>query len=381
MAIHKPHDLHFVSLDGATLTSGGSKSLAKGQIGIFDIASATPAGVTAVSSFSTADKRKNFSIFQGKSPVQETRSAQNSKPYKSIPFKLKDVQDVTVSAPKTTEQKFDQWLVGYDGINADTALDFEQGDNAALDIILSGKPMGDLGYKNAQYVAKFHIDVETDDTRTNQEVVEDLVERIKNYKLINNVPITNFIDVTTVDSTQTAAAGTSYTYSTLTVADLGDSNDLARVQAQYPTYTVRRTDRAGIYSTYTILAPTADTIADYSVLPAQILKDCGDCPAGYSELESGVVYYVTLEDTGSDDTAIVDDLPGFVTGSVVKVKQVNDIGHYTVVVDNELTAGEIETFVTANPTAEVALLGDVQAVCENTTAVETAWVDGDTCTA
>lgn len=49
------------------------------------------------------------------------------------------------------------------------------------------------------------------------------------------------------------------------------------------------------------------------------------------------------------------------------------------VTDDELTAGEISTYITANPTAEVILLGDVAAVCDPDAPSAISWVDGDEC--
>ena len=376
MAIHKPTDFHFITLDGNTLQSGGTLSLAKGQVGVFDIQKQTIKGSAAVTEF---NKRGIYTIKMGKSPVATTRSAQTSKPWSTVPFKLKNVRDAYVGAPKVKEQKFDILLIGYDGINASTALTFEQGDQTVLDLILEGDPIGELGYKDSYVLLKFYVDVAPDDTRTNKEIVEDLVAQMKDTNLLGGVPLTTLVDITTVDSSKEASAGEGYTFSTLTIVDEGGSNGLGRVQAQYPDYIVKRTDRSGLTSVYTILAPTADTIAPYTTELAQILKGCEDCLAGYSELEGGFVYSVSLEDDGADSTSTVQAIPGAVAGSAAKIGQDYGVGKYTVVTDDELTDAEITTFITANPTADVALLGDVVSVCNNATVTSTAWVDGDEC--
>lgn len=377
MAIHKPLDQYFVTLDGKTLTSGGSFGLAKGVIGVFNHRKSSAQGAVAES---TITKRDQYVIKQGKFNVPSTRSAQNAKPYSSIPFFIKNVEDVYVSAPKSRKQKFDTFNIGYDGINTSTALTFEPGDNTVLDIALMDGAIAHLGYKDGKVLLKFHVDVALDDTRTNQEIVQDLVKRIKETKLINNVPLTDVIEVKIIDSSRKTLTGVSSTFSTLQLKDLGDSNDLARVQAQYPLYKVERTDRSGATSTYTILTPTsALPLTAYTETIPSVIKECEDCLAGYSALTAGFVYYVTINDDGADVSTTVDNLPGFVTGTVNKVKGVNNIGYYTVVVNDELTQGEIDTFVTANPTATVDLLGDVKSVCENTSTTTYSWVAGDVC--
>lgn len=376
MAIHKPNDFHFVTLEGNTLTSGGTLSLAKGQVGFFDQKQQTIKGSAAVSSF---DKRGTYTIKIGKSPVATTRSAQTPKPWSSIPFQLKDIRDIYVSAPKVGKQKFDILLIGYDGVNASTAMDFSQGDSVILDLILSGPSIGKLGYKDSKVITKHYIDVSPTDTRTNQEIVEDLVERMKEYKLMGGVPITDYVDITTIDSTKTASAGSGYTFRTLKVVDGGDSNGLAEVQAQYPDYVVKRTGFNDLTSTYTILAPTGASISNFQPKAAQYVKDCEDCLSGYSQIATGFVYAVNLVDDGADVSTTVDDLPGFVTGSAQKIGGELGVGRYLVVVNDQLTAGEISTFVTANPTAEVILLGDVAAVCDPSTPSSIAWVAGSEC--
>lgn len=379
MGLHKPFDRDFFILNGNVLTTGGSKNLAKGQFAIVNTKNPTANGAKVVSDFAGHSKQDIYEFRLGKAKVANSRTAQNSKAYSSIPWKTGNVTDIYVSAPKTTEQKFDDLIIGYDGINPETGLAFEDGDHTVLDITLSGLPIGALG-EYCKYTFKVHFGVV--DGQTNQEVVEAVVKRIKEEVLPTGVSILDYIDVKVVDSTNPALSGTAWVFSTLTLTDSGDSNALALVQAQYPLYKVEITGRAGQSTTYTILHPSASALADYTTTLASQIKGCEDCAAGYTALGSGIVYAITIEDDGADLSTTVDDIAGYVTGTVSKKGNQDGIGIYTLVTSAVVTDAQIATFIAATPvkgTATFTLIGDVVAVCSNGTITSTAWVTGDTC--
>ena len=173
-------------------------------------------------------------------------------------------------------------------------------------------------------------------------------------------------------------------FSTLTVTDEGDSNALADIQAQYPLHKVELTNRVDLVSTYTILHAQSVSLANYVKTIASYVKDCEDCAAGYSEVGEGVIYSVSIEDEGNDLTTTVDNLPGFVTGTVIKKGQDGSRGIYTVVLDNALTDAEIASYVAtagAQATAIIELIGDVTVICANASTTSTAWVAGQVCQA
>src|SRR5690606_32650876 len=100
---------------------------------------------------------------------------------------------------------------------------------------------------------------------------------------------------------------------------------------------------------------------------------------GWAEVAGGILYAVTLEDDGADETATVQAIPNAVADSAEKQGQDNGVGFYTVLLTAALTQGQINTFVTANPTATIQIVGSVSAMCEDDTISETAWVAGETC--
>lgn len=398
MSLDFAQNRDFFVLDGNVLTSGGSLNVHNGTLAIVDNdpKSVTQNGRKVVSSFAGLSKDKDFQILLGKIDSPVTRSTTN-KPYESLPFKLSEIESLKVVAPQEKGIKVDDFIIGYNGKNG-TEITLGERTETHIDITLWGDPIAHLGYKEGMVTVKLYLEhpyVDEDGVCVDctngvfsmQEIVEKAVERFNNMTLLGGEPITNYVEAIPVNSLNAALTDTiPYTYFNLTLTDLGTQTALARVQAQYPTYKVVLSDRVGDErSVYTILAPTGTTLTAYTTSLAQLLKGCEDCPAGYTELPAGTVYSVTLEDDGVDATTTVDDVPGFVTGTAVKIGLSQDgVGSYMVVVDNELTDAEIATFKGTNAlksTARFDLLGDVKALCENNTTTTTAWVAGDECDA
>lgn len=388
MGLHKPFDRDFFLVNGNVAAAGsGSKNLAKGQFAIVDTTNPLPTGARVVTDFAGAPANATYEIRVGKHPVTNTRTAQTSKPYSSIPWKISQVRDIQVSAPKTATQKFDEFIIGYDGINDNTALTLEEGVASSISINLSGAPINYLGGKassNDYNNYSFKINFAKEVGQTNQEMVQKAVNEIKNRKFGDGNKITDLVDIKIVDSTVEGLIGTSYDFATLTVTDSGDSNALALVQAQYPAYKVEVTDRIGQETTYTILKPSSVSLSDYTTSLASKIKGCDDCGSGYTALASGIVYAVTIEDDGADLSTTIDNIAGFVSGTVVRKGNVDGKGLYTVVVSSILTPAQIATYVGGSApqnTATFQLVGDVVSVCANSTTTSTSWVVAQTCTA
>ena len=374
MGVHRPISHHMFTLKGNVLTGGSAKNLAKGQ---FTIVSPNN-GSQVVSSFAGMPADTIYEMRLGKHNIN-SRTAMNGKPYSSHLFKIADVVGVKANFPRVLKQRFDSYILGYDGVNDDTALSIEENSFSVIDLVIQGDP---VAFTTNDMNCQKHfvrVNFERAENETMQEVTRKLVERFRNYKLPAGTPLTDLVSIDIVDSANTALTGVSHTFSSLTLTDDGTTNALALVQAQYPNYQVVRTERNGLQSVYTILHPTSVTLDDYVTTFSNVLADCGECPEDYATLESGVVYSIKLEDDGANLTSTVQALPGAVTGSAVKHGQSAGVGTYSVVLDNVLTSGEFSTFVTANPTATINLLGNVNEICFNRDEVEFAWVAGTEC--
>lgn len=371
-----------ITLNGNTLTSGGAGNLAKGQLALITDKAVT-GGRQAVSaaSFSGMPKNQKLQFRLGRNKLPSGLRSPYAAHYETSWFTPEDIVSIKANFPKNQVQKFDSFLIGYDGINADTALNIPEGKSSVMDITIDGKAVEIFG-GTKEHTLKFHFGREVG--QTTQEVIRKLVEEMNDRTVPRSLKkLSEFLEISIVDSTAPALAGVSYTFSTIVVIDNGDSNDLADIQAQYPSYIVARTSRTGLSSEYTILHPTSVSLSDYTAIQnSSYIKGCADCLAGYSEIVGGVVYHVTIEDDGADLTTTVDNLPGFVTGTAVKVGQSNGKGVYSVVVDNTLTPAEIATFIATSATtatATIKKIGSTEDVCEDSNSTAYAWTAGETC--
>ncbi len=393
MGLNKPFDRDMFVLDGLVMKNGWSLQLAKGQFGIFDTTKTSVNGLKAVSTFKGRPSNIKYELKVGRTDAPVTRSNSN-KNFSSFPFTVKDIIDLKVSAPEKTKMSVDKVVVGYDGLNDDTAITFTPGTRYNMVVRLSGEPVGMLGYK--QGYVDIPITMEADECPPYDScqrcsdcgevpalpIVKNAVETLRNFNLLGGVKASELIDATITKKCNTNPTLTSHDYKfhTLTLVDLGDDNSLALVQAQYPNYKVIRIDRQGVKSTYQLLAPSADTIVPYEQKLPSLIKGCEDCPSGYTEVAGGLIYAVSLEDDGEDKTADVQAIPYAVAGTAVKSETQNDgVGYYTVVLTQELTDAEITTWVDAHNTATIELVGEVASICQNGTVTTTNWVDGDTC--
>jgi hypothetical protein len=276
MASHAPQTLFFVTNEGSVSTSGGSTRIAKGQIGLVDKGGVpTAAGmpvVTSVTSIAT-DRNRLYELRLGIAPLTPTRS-QSNKAYSTVPFKLSEIVDVKVNYPKMGVS-VDEFLIGYDGINASSAIVMSNGDNEVIDITLSGEAIGMLGYSDAKVTVKLYLEAPNTGSFTMHQIIEEGVKRLKNVTLVGGVSILNYIDITPVNSTNASAATIAQndvvsTFYKLTVKDKGNHTALGLVQAQYPTLVVKRetytpgTAEAGV-STYVVIGSALPTAYSLSV--------------------------------------------------------------------------------------------------------------------
>lgn len=397
MALHKPFDRHFFTIGGAVKTNGGSLNLSKGQFGIFNVNKTTKDGVTALSSFKGLPKNTKLELRLGKSDLPVTRS-QTNKSFSSFPFSLKDVKDVSVSAPESTEQSVDEVIIGYNGIDCNTKMDFTAGETSKIVLRLEGEAMGLLGYPMSMvdipvYIdttgcSPFHSDCITCDpcdAPKCKPLVLQAIEVLKNHQLRGGVKVSDFVDITPVLECTTSEDLTliPYNYYCLDVCDTGDDSALSLVQVQYPDVKISRKGRNGAISTYEFLAPASDPApADYEQTLPSLIKGCEDCPEGYEEVEGGFVYAVCLEDDGIDEASTVEGLANAVAGTAIKADaQDKGTGYYTVVLTEKLSDEDLATFLGTAPTAIVDYVGETADVCNSDTVTTVAWAVCGTCNA
>ena len=381
---YKAKDQFFPPLvEGNVRTTGSSLTLGVGELAFVDISKTTKAnGVKVLNDFTPLAPTAKLAIRMGE-PKDNVSRSEDNKAISTIPFKLKDVVNIYVDAPQKKGVNVDDFVIGYNGQDG-SELDLDTAENEVLEVCLKGDLMGMIGLPDRKHTARINLTAPIEGTKgvdwTMHEIVEKAFLELKNYKLPGNIPITDFVDVMLVNSENPATLpGTATTFYNLVVSDEGTESALGAVQAQYPALDVKRTlwEESG-KSTYTVMGSSLP--AAYQPKADFVLKGCEDCPAGYTALDQGFVYQVTFENDGADELATVQALPGATALTAVLIDTDGDINTYSVVTDDALTQGEIDTFVTANPTAVITLAAtDVVALCESATPSSIAWVAGESC--
>jgi hypothetical protein len=384
MALNKGWDRHFFINN--VMKDGRSLNVTKGQFAVVNNSAApNKDGRKVISDFQGLPKTTELAILQGIAKNGEART-QSNKPWSTEEFSIGEVQALRVGVP-STDFGVDEFVVGYNGFDDDTAISLENGENESLQVSLSGEAIGMLNYKDATATFTFEMGKPNTGTVTDQEMIEEVVQRMRRAEFQGGVPITKYLDIDVINSENpavgTLTGTTDSVFYNLTVTDNGDSLGFAAVQAQYPDYKVVKTDRSGDDSTYTIVAPTATSLSDFEKFKRSKIKGCESCPAGYTEYADGFVYSVTLEDDGADSTTTVEGIStNSASGSAEKVNQNEGVSYYAVVSSEELTQDEIDTFVDANESATIELASrDVQEICAPTNTETVEWTAGDTCKA
>ena len=431
MASHKGWDYLFPVT--AVANSGGSFNLGKGQLGLVDLEGVPTAtnGLKLINSLAGLKNNRNLQLRVGKHDITNNRS-QSSKDWSSETFKVSNILKLEVDAPKAGIG-VDSFTLGYNGLDNDSAIVLDQGANEEISITLCGEVIGAIGFSQAEVEVKLYLDQpNTGALKSMQEVVETAVTQFNEYKLMGDIPVTNYVKAVAVNSENAALTGTESEFYTLTIQDEGDSNALAAVQSQYDVKVVK-TDRVGEDSVYTVIgaAPvgvttgafvtgqeyvitlvgdtdftligasantvgvafvatgagggttgTADTVivTAFNKSKAWKVKGCATCPTGYSVFTDGFVYSIAIEDDGADSTAAIEAISANTeAGSAVRVSLSEGFSTYTVVVDQALSDAETAAFVATNEEATISLVSkDASEICSPDNVTSTSWVQGTT---
>lgn len=381
--LHAPHTkFHVVS---TVLESGYDGNLAKGQLAVVKNKALRGKGKEVTNNFDAMTAKDLIALEIGEATTPNKQRTVEV-PYVSTGFfPIGSITDIKAYAPSNVTLKLDHIEIGYDGINADTALYIPEGKAAVMDIVVEGLVA-------SMFFGKEHFIIQKRVYRAEGESMQSVVRRLVKELNEEVIPtatgwasttdvLSQFLEIGTIDSTAIDANGVDYKFSTLTVTDNGDSNDLADVRAQYPDYKVELTSRDGDLSTYTIVAPSNVSLSDYVKTVVDVDgKGCANCLSGYSLVEGGYVYHVALEDDGADLTTTVE---GYFTGEidVIKFGNKDGKGTYSVLLPNVITDTDRDAVLAGHSEAEILYVGEVKDVCSKESTVSTKWVAGNTCTA
>ena len=393
MALHSSDNRHLgVSPFGTVMKEGYSFDLGLDQTGIFSKSKrkTSSKGLMALSDFSKIDNElEDIAIFYGtKKDSGRMGSYKNSR---TVDFSLSEIKKVGIAHPKQTEQKFDYWRVGWDGIHANTSLKFSKGQTLEFQMTIGGTAVTFFN-SDSCYTVKVPVNVPNLDSVgvcdeigdvckpvDCREITLKLVKDLNNYYLPGGQVLSNYFDIYPIFSTPTnPATPIVYKQWCLEYCGFGGLHELSAVSAQYPGHKVVRDTMTG---KFVLFAPASFTPKAFKQTKADILKGCADCPAGYDLIPDGIVYAIAIEDDGADKKADIQALPNAVAGSAIKTGQDFGVGHYLVVLSKELTKAEEKTFTDANPTAIVLVAGTKKAFCQDDTVQTHAWVECGQCEA
>lgn len=389
MPLHKPFDRHFFTVGGSVMKQGGSLNLNKGEIGLFNMDKTTRQGASAVSDLAQISKKTKLELRMGRGDAPMSRSG-NVKNFSSFPFQLKDVKKVAVNGPKKDHATVDELIIGYNGIDNNTTLMFEKGDRYKLNVRLSGEAIGFLGYPRATVDIPLFIDAEhcspyaklceacdPCDNLNCIPIIEDTIERLKNFPLRGGTKVSEFVDITPIIKCNGIAPELDtipHTFYKLMVCDSGDANALSSVRVQIPELALERVNYDGATSTYKALVPEGTELPESFKFEISSLKDCEACLEMQDEIEGGFWYVLNYNDQGEDETSAVSALFDNPI-EVVKQASSNFVGVYTVLLekefDGDLTAEtKVENF---------DFVGNTKALCEYEYEVPVVWVEAETC--
>lgn len=393
MALHSSDNRHLgVSPFGTIMTSGYSLDLGLDQAGIFSKSprKTTQKGLKALSTFEGIDKSlEKIAILYGtKKDSGRMGSDKNSR---TVDFSLNQVKKVGIAHPKQTKQKVDYWRVGWNGVNDETTFKFNRGQTLEFSMTIGGTPVSFFN-SSSVYTVKVPVNIPNVDSvgvcGELGEVCEPidcrehtlrLVKDLNNYYLPGGQLLSDYFDIYPIFSAPTVGTKKAvYKQWTLEYCGFGGLHELSAVSAQYPGVKVTRDTMSG---KFVIFAPSTYTPAPFIQTKQAILKGCEDCPDNYDLIEDGFVYAVALEDNGVDKKAVVQALPNALPVSAVKTGQDFGVGHYSVVLSQELTANEEKTFIDSNPGAILKYAGTKKAFCAPADEVLADWVEGGECVA
>lgn len=285
--------------------------------------------------------------------------------------------------------------VGFNGVNSDT-ISFAGGYYQTFSFRFWGESLTMLGIPGNQVDFNFSfVPLKGTESTCGTDaceavactpIVEEGIIRLLNYKIgSGDLTVGDFATIKPIydEACAPTLPGSTVTHYTLSKCDAGTDAELAELQASLTNVsagTVERISRVGGNSTYKVTTTNnAVPAANFTAKDATFLKGCAACPAGFTALPAGHVYYVRLEDNGVAVGATVETLTNAVVGSATRIASEGDLGVYVVLLTAKLSEANRTTFITANPTAKVGYEGfEEKGLCKSPAGTPVTWTSAGT---
>ncbi len=362
-------------------TSGRSLRLGKGGLGLVLFGSSNKDGMKVLSPEDienlSLEDRLAFQVGQNEQ-ANIPGGLVDNKNVSTFMFRLKDVVGVKATQPdyKVTE---DEFRIGYNGINEDTALQIPEGETRSFEIQLDNGLVSFYAGNKDRHLISF--DIHREEGQTMQEVVTKAVRDLNREGFNIYDKYNNLVEIGLVDSTSEEGEE-AYKLYELNLGNAGEAqvpfgigtnpNIAGFVQSQYDDFDVKEVEKGK----FSVMLPEGEDAPEDFVMPGimTVQGDCDGCEEleGYEPTSKGYVYSVKIQDQG-------DDLTGDIEGAIEN-SEVEKIGPgvYVALVENTFDKTEIEGL--ENP--EILFLGHTDEICVNEGEEEFKWVETDnTCTA
>lgn len=389
--LHQPAHTPIICPANAKMFEGGSLNLTDGQIGIFDLFQQGEDGLVSLTSLKGyRPDEKRFEIRVGKFNSDLSRSYDNMSG-STIPFSINGIKDVYAKV-NTEESKVDIVTLGYNGIDAKTAIQANKGDRILYNMRLKGRQLEFYNFPEGK--ATFQAEIRIPDCDYTPKAcsiecdpcshpdiaaaVKESIQGLLNQPVAGVAKVSDFVKITpvirySVSNPDDNRVEKNINFYCIEMCDLGDQIALAALQAQYPGLLIKKVDRKGSITKY-MASSEGQLPAPYKQTLNAIVKGCEECAADYTEVEGGYVYGISIEDGGADASVKIQNIAHAVTGSAKKMPgQISGVGIYSVVTSQKLDADEINTFVEANPTVTISFVVKTLDFCKNPTVNTFNW--------
>lgn len=288
----------FVTNTPVLLASGTTVDLAVGQVGLFD---GNTYAATAAPTYAT---NKAIYLGQGMPDVSHLPLMAGIPKTNQLSKLIKGKLLKKVRRKSASRGQNQVVAIGFDGYDTTKTLSAKCGEVRTVYIRATGNPIDKL-YSNQGFLRQYRIDTGCCDECGGdscadvdaQTLADILVEKINTDPKWSAGTGQLFRARKVISSALSTVGATQYEIYELVIADNGDNTSLAAVQVQNPGFTVVRTQRSGIFSTYQIIktggAPAAFTNAGLFTI-----TDCDTCPAGYTLTANQFIYLIRKMDAG-----------------------------------------------------------------------------------
>jgi hypothetical protein len=378
MGLNKPFTRLHVLNPSTPMTSGGTRNLGDGQIGLFTQVAGANGAIATASIVNKKNEKYFFEVGQG---YQSNDGGFTTRGHRSTAFSASDVEDLSFN--ESLSPTLAQVYLGFDGKDASKSISLKKGASAEITLKLTGLPLAYYGFSQGIYESGFTIsadslaDCEDDCTEASMRtIVLNLIKEIKNRNIRSGVKLSDVIDIHPVFSVSPNAAATgTVKFYTLVVKDAGDSQALGLVDAQYAGKVTRVSYLNG-KSVYQIVAASLPTA--FASWEAPILTDCGaECPDGYTATDAGFLYTISLDTAAGIEAAL--EGKAYIDVAV-KTGQEYGVDKWSILCPVVLSAANISDLISTYGTVQIdGAFEEVTSVCVIDEAPTTAWVLDETC--